>query len=71
MNGSVGPTAVGLFSVAPDPDVVGDVVETRRVEAALGEVTLGGGDDLGTGLEAAVAMAHGRGSGRSADHGGC
>jgi hypothetical protein len=40
---------------APDADVGRDVVEPRRLVAALGEVALRGGDDLGAGLEPAVA----------------
>src|SRR5262249_46691867 len=53
---------------APDADVGRDVVEPRRLEAALREVALGDRDDLGTRLEAAVAAADGRLCSRSGGH---
>ena len=40
---------------APDADVGGNVLEARGLEAALGEVALGGRQDRGAGLLAAAA----------------
>ena len=55
---------------APDADVGGDVLEPRGLEAALGEVALGGGHDLGAGLEAAAAARDGLAGGvLGRDHG--
>jgi hypothetical protein len=53
---------------APDADVGDDVVAPRGLEAALGEVALRGGHDLGAGLEAVLAAAEGRGGSGSAGH---
>ena len=48
---------------APDADVGRDVLEPRRLEAALREVTLGGREDRGARLLAAAAAARGVGRG--------
>ena len=47
---------------APDADLGGDVLEPRGFEAALGEVALGRGHDLGAGLEAVAPAANGFGA---------
>ena len=53
------------------PTSVGDVVEPRGLEAALGEVALGRGHDLGAGLEAVAPAANGLGGGGPGEHCDC
>ena len=53
-----------------NPDVGGDVAEAGVLEAALGEVALGGGDDLGPRSDPVAPTAPGRGHEGAGMHGG-